>query len=231
MRQLTTIDCMPLTAPIAVRTQGPDRGPGTAPGTRRAGHGPARAARGFTLIELMITLTVAGILGVVAAPAMSVFLKNSGLRGTAYELMGALTLARGEAIKRGTRAVLCQRAEEQENAPAAAPACGGNDWSNGWLVFLDENNDRTFDPDDGDILLDTGSALAHGIQLRTNTQAGQALTYLPSGAAQITSAAHFVLCDERQESHGRQVNVSLVGRPVLVDGTRNPLDACEPAAS
>lgn len=196
---------------------------------RRAG----RAARGFTLIELMITLTVAGILGMVAAPAMSVFLKNSGLRGSAYELMGALTLARGEAIKRGTRAVLCQRAASTAGNSSNTLTCGGDagDWSTGWLVFLDEDNDKSFNPANGDILLDTGSALAHGVRLRTNSQAVQALTYLPSGAAQISAAAHFVLCDEREESFGRQVSVSLVGRPVLVDGTRNPLNSCAPPTS
>lgn len=181
----------------------------------------------------MITIAVAGILGTLAAPAMSVFLKNSGLRGSAYELMGALTLARGEAIKRGTRAVLCQRAANPSDGSSGPPTCGSNsgDWSTGWLVFLDENNDKAFEPEDGDILLDTGSAMAHGVHLHTNVQAGQALTYLPSGAAQITAAAHFVLCDDREESHGRQVSVSLVGRPVLIDGTRNPLAACEPPAS
>lgn len=70
-------------------------------GTRR------RGARGFTLIELMVTVVVIGVLAVVAAPAMTALVNNSRINGQTEELVTALQLARTEAVRRNARVTLC----------------------------------------------------------------------------------------------------------------------------
>jgi type IV fimbrial biogenesis protein FimT len=62
-----------------------------------------RSARGFTLIELMITIAVIGILLVAGVPAMRGVIENSRIRASGESLKYGLTLARSEAVRRNTQ--------------------------------------------------------------------------------------------------------------------------------
>jgi type IV fimbrial biogenesis protein FimT len=77
--------------------------------------------RGFTLVELMITLAVAAVLLTVAVPSFQAVFQNNRLVSQVNELVTAINLARNEAIKRGVNVTL--RAET-----------GG--FQNGWCVNL-----------------------------------------------------------------------------------------------
>jgi type IV fimbrial biogenesis protein FimT len=62
-----------------------------------------RAARGFTLIELMTTIAVIGILLVASVPTMRGVIENSRIRSATESLKYGLMLARTEAVRRNTR--------------------------------------------------------------------------------------------------------------------------------
>ena len=55
---------------------------------------------GFTIIELMITVAVVGVLAAVALPSFNYTIKNSRVKTTASDLHSSLLYARSEAIKR-----------------------------------------------------------------------------------------------------------------------------------
>jgi len=62
-----------------------------------------RGQRGFTLIELMVTLAVAGILLGIAVPSFRQLIFSNRLTATANEVVTALTVARSESVKRNVR--------------------------------------------------------------------------------------------------------------------------------
>src|SRR5512133_2253989 len=80
---------------------------------------PKTGSQGFTLVELLVTLAVAGILASLAMPSYREFVANQRIKTASFDLMSSLTLARSEAIKRAAQVTV-------------APA--GGTWANGWSV-------------------------------------------------------------------------------------------------
>lgn len=95
---------------------------------------------GFTLTEFMVTLAVAGIFVAVGIPAYYSLIQNNKAVGMVNKLSASFNYARMEAIKRGIRVSVCPAAN------AALNSCGnGTQWAQGWIVFLDANNNNTID--------------------------------------------------------------------------------------
>ena len=84
----------------------------------------ARGARGFTLIELMITLAVAVILLVIAVPSFRTMTISNRLTTTANDVVAALNTARMEAIKRNASTQLCSNNATLNTSDTLGTACG-----------------------------------------------------------------------------------------------------------
>ena len=87
--------------------------------------------RGFTMIEILITLTVAAILAALAIPSFTEIIRNTRLTTASTLLTSDLNLGRGEAIKRNARILVCAKI-------AALDACDtGTNWATGWIICYD----------------------------------------------------------------------------------------------
>jgi len=98
---------------------------------------------GFTVVELMVTLAVIGILAVIATPSMTALINNSRVAGQTEELVASLQLARAEAIRRNARVTVCA---------GAAGACSGSGTWGGWTIF---GRDNTLAVPANDVIRDT----------------------------------------------------------------------------
>jgi type IV fimbrial biogenesis protein FimT len=81
---------------------------------------------GFTLVELMVTLTILTLLCAIALPNLAPFLDSSRYRGITGDISSTIALARSEAIKRGTFV-------------SVAPGGSASDLAEGWVVFVDSS--------------------------------------------------------------------------------------------
>ena len=97
---------------------------------RTAVHSKPSCTGGFTLVELMVTMAVIGILALVAVPGMQAMINHSRLSGASGELTAALQLARSEAIRRNARVTVC--------AGTAGVCNGSTTWAN-WTVCGSDN--------------------------------------------------------------------------------------------
>jgi len=87
-------------------------------------------SRGFTLVELMVTVAVVAIVSVVAYPNFQGVLRSNRVATASNELVSSLSLARVEALRSPGGAGVC--------ASADGASCG-TDWNTGWMVWIDSN--------------------------------------------------------------------------------------------
>ncbi len=91
---------------------------------------------GFSLIELMVVITVVAILLALAVPSFQGMIATSNLTSTTNDLIATLARARSDAIRRGKRVTVCMSAD------GAACTTTGN-WSQGWIMFNVNDRDAT----------------------------------------------------------------------------------------
>jgi type IV fimbrial biogenesis protein FimT len=92
------------------------------------------AVKGFTLIELIVTMAVLAILMALAAPSFEMVFNSNRLTANANQLLTGLQSARMEAVRRNARVVVCRN-----DTPDAALACNAaaGAWQ-GWMSFVDD---------------------------------------------------------------------------------------------
>lgn len=157
---------------------------------------------GFTLIELITTLAVLALLAGVALPPMQALIEHQRAAAAVSSLISHMQLARISAIERNRRTVLCPSSD-------GATCAAGTDWSQGWLLFLDEDGNRRPDGSDDILRMELTPTSRH---LRIASSAGrQQLRYLPDGTS-AGSNLSLSICN----GHGlllAKVIVNNAGRP------------------
>jgi len=161
-------------------------------------------------MELMVTISIAGILLGVAIPSFTSIISSNRLTTYANELVTALNLARSEAIKRG-QPVTIKRISDTFNCNTSG------DWGCGWTIFTDWDGDGTLDVANGDTLLRTYAALPTSFTLRGTTPSyTNRITYQASG---ISANGSFVICDNSdnngipEANTSKLITINSIGRP------------------
>lgn len=171
--------------------------------------------RGFTLIELMITIAVAAVLMALAAPSFVDFQRNSALTAAANTLTASLNSARSEAMKHGAFAMV-------------VPESGAN-WSQGWFVFVDKNLNQSYDA--GDEVILRQPALAGYLSVSGNgTASGTApyVLYNGSGYSRDKNGGFGALTLSVQRNDVQGAKVTAETRRVIVSRTGR-VRSCRPS--
>lgn len=175
--------------------------------TRRPGRRKHDSAEGFTLLEALVVLALLGILVAMAAPAMSDMRARHQLQAQAEGLLDSLVLARSEALRRQQRVSLC--------AKASNGTCDANGhWQQGWLVFVDANNNALHDA--GEVLIEAHASLPAVVQLGITQTVKTYFSYGAEGRSMSTNGAFMAgtwrFC-QASSSVGWQVVSNALGKP------------------
>lgn len=169
-----------------------------------------RKQTGFTLMEVLFTLMVAGILVGVGAPSFKTSVQNSRLISQANDLLALLTYARSQAVLEAKTAVVC--------ASNNQTSCSGSNWASGYLVCQPDCSVPAN-------ILRVQTALS-GSNTLTNTSSLSSITFSAAGALTTGASLYFDLCDSRRASYGRAIYVYPAGQArvsttvgKLMDGT------------
>jgi type IV fimbrial biogenesis protein FimT len=93
-----------------------------------------RRLHGFSLVELLVVMSIVAILLGIGVPNMQQFIVSTNLSSGSNEFFTALNLARSEAVRRGVTVVLVTNG-----------TAGSRDWTTGYQMFVDANGNGTFD--------------------------------------------------------------------------------------
>lgn len=189
--------------------------------TRKCAAAPGHAG-GYTLLELMTTLCIAGIVASIALPSLGALAQNERRRAMTSRLMATLLVARSETLKRGGRPlVICGADDADGNGNLDPPElrCAGSDWTDGWMI-------GTWDDADGNSAVDAGEFMP--LRVFPTGVAGQltitggnftasppvrpAGTLLFKSFGRRTSNGTITVCDGRGPDEARGVIVSSLGR-------------------
>jgi type IV fimbrial biogenesis protein FimT len=197
---------------------------------------------GFTLIELMTTLLVAGVVLGIGIPAFNQFVATNQMAAGVNDLTSSLHLARTEAVKRRVNVTICPSANPMANPPACDNA---GSFADGWIVFVDCTvlppsqggtcNAPNYAVDNFDTVLGAHGALIDNLADNfssfstdgedvtpgyiTYSATGFPRPILALGTAPVTN---FELCDQRGNQDvgagiaaGRWIRISPTGRPQI----------------
>jgi len=159
-----------------------------------------KTSKGFTLLELIITIAIAGILVAVATPSFTGVMKNNRLITSNNNMLTALILGKSEALNRGLAVTLCKR-------NVAGDACDTSAvWSDGWLLFSDQDKDGAIDA--GDSLIRVYDPLNTNITL---SYSFNKVTFNSLGFADGFNGT-FKFCDDRSASYARGLIIANTGQ-------------------
>lgn len=144
------------------------------------GHGARLRGRGITLLELTVCLALTVGLTVWAGMAWRTVLADWQMEVSMRALGLSMTLARNEAIQRNGRVVLCKSATGLWCSDAG-------DWSQGWIVFHDANNNAWRDP--GEPLLRAEPRLPDRLSLSGNSPVASYISFASDGAVRRHTGA------------------------------------------
>jgi len=133
----------------------------------------ARRVEGFSLVEMLTTVSILVILLAIASPGLASLISANSLSSAQGELAAAMMLARGEALRRGAQVGLI----------ATNPAPGA-EFNGGWTVFVDANGNGALDA--GEVIVRVQPAFR--ADMRVTSSGGQTVLAF-NGRGFLTPAA------------------------------------------
>lgn len=167
-----------------------------------------RKNMGFSLTELVVTLTIAGILLALSVPSLINFVRSNRLIGITNDFVADLNLARTEALKRGVGVGVCS------TASGGSSCSGSTNWNTGWIIFADIDNTRTTAWTASDVVLFRRDAVPPEIAI---TASADAVFYGRNGLT-AAGAGNYSFCSSAL-GKTKAVTVNATGRHQLTQGT------------
>lgn len=126
---------------------------------------------GFTLIDLITTLSVASILLAVGLPNFNTQLQQARVKTATHQLLEAIALTRTQAVMSSKRTTISKQ----------------NNWNEGWIIFIDTDNDGKHDADEK--LIHTQEKLKD-IKIIANKPVANNVSYIGTGESRNASGTN-----------------------------------------
>ncbi len=156
--------------------------------------------RGFSLYELLMTLTLVALVLTLGIPSFGGIVANNRLGVEVDALFHAVHLARKASVVRRRVITICPSYDGINCEP-------GFDWSMGWMMFVNSDRDQPPARDDDEPVL-----RHHPVYQNTRITANRRTFTLRSTELRATNCT-LVICDRAGRAEPRALVISYTGRP------------------
>lgn len=162
---------------------------------------------GFSLVELMVAVTIAVILLAIGIPNFHALIQRQKITTTVNNFFASINLARSEAIQRGIRVDL-------------VPIDHGRGWGNGWIVFIDKNNNQR--PEGDEQIIFTHDSVPSGLSITATLTDSHPpyIAYTGTGRTRTNASSQqtqFGTLTFQLDKHVRKIKLNFLGRPRICD--------------
>ncbi|HFD11931.1 MAG TPA: prepilin-type N-terminal cleavage/methylation domain-containing protein [Crenotrichaceae bacterium] len=193
-------------------------------------HNPS--IQGFTVIELLVAMSVVAIVLSVGVPSFQSIARTSNSAAISNEFLKSLAMARNEAIKRGYPVYICATADPTASNPVCS-SVNSTKWEDGWLLVLDEDDDGDFS-DQAENPLVVHEAIRSDYSLNGQAAIKNLIGFEATGFAK--QAGNIVLCNPQvanfatDKAFARVIRVNGSGRSRVFKGDSNAISvsSCTP---
>jgi len=171
------------------------------------------AIHGFSVVELMAILAIAGVLLSIGIPSFISMIQNYKLTTTTNALFSSVNLTRSEAIHRGVRVDL-------------VPAGDGSSWTQGWQVFVDGNNNQR--ADSGELVIFTHPSVDPDMRITASFTDSKVEYVAFNGTGRTQTNANSQTSQSGNwrldiGTKSRKVVINFLGRPRVCDPIKEPV--------
>jgi len=173
-------------------------------------HMKRTSARGFTLVELVITLAIASILTGTAVASFSSLVAASTLTSSVNTFIAHVQLARSESITYGGTVVMCPSNNQSH-------CTGGLQWHAGFILFRDLNQNSRREANED--LVRVFQAQNNSIEI-LSTPGRKKLKFRATGMSPGSNAT-IRICHSKSSGDSKAVIISNSGRPRVSEKTKS----------
>ncbi|NTS77161.1 prepilin-type N-terminal cleavage/methylation domain-containing protein [Catenovulum sp. SM1970] len=171
-----------------------------------------QANKGFTLLELMVVIAIMGVALAIGIPSMQDAMRDSIVKEQILRISKDVIATRNHAINYETTASICPLAARNDSSEC------GNDWNEGYMVFLDGNADGAFTQDNDKLLFVRNELVEFGNLFFPATSFSYTMDGTYSNQELNGLPYRFEFCPHSTNAnnvanHSRAVIINLGGRP------------------
>lgn len=176
-------------------------------------------ARGYTLIELMLTIFVLSILTVIAVPNFRDFMRRNNVVSQSNSLLADLQYARSEAITRRGMVAVCPRAATAGEATATCASGGSATFDGGWLVYVTPTANTAYSASATGFELLRVTSVPGTVSMRA--AATTMITFNPRGERTPTGNAGISICakSDKGSADAGTSTTSVVGKRLTLESS------------
>ena len=160
-----------------------------------------RIQQGFTLVELVVTLAIMGVLSVFVAPSFNDWIKTQRVDSEIETFRMMLNYSRQQSITLNSGVTL----DTQQVS---------RNWSGDIEIYTDADKDgnTNFSSSAGDVVLREWTANQHGLNINGNPAAGNWISFDSRGRLNESTPAYLAICDDRGKTEGKVITIGMMGR-------------------